>query len=119
MAGHLRFGCAAAFAAVMVIGAGGARARGTAEAVLDYEADPTLAECPGAALFKEEITRQLGHDPFREAAPRRVVVRFHGRRAGIEGRVEWRDAEGEVRGERTFWSRNETCAQLAHAIALA
>jgi len=111
------FWCAAAVASVTV-GAADARARGTVDVVLDYEAERAIPECPTASAFKDEIARQLGHDPFRDAAPRRIVVRLSASREGAGGRVEWRDAAGEVRGERKFWSRNETCAQLAHAMAL-
>jgi len=35
------------------------------------------------------------------------------------GRVEWRDANDQWQGERTFSSRNESCAQMARAMALA
>jgi hypothetical protein len=109
---------AAVFAVVVVVGGAEARARGTADVALGYETDAALAECPSAAAFKDEIARQLGHDPFRENAPRRILVRFDAGRTGVEGHIEWRDAAGKLRGERRFWSRNESCAQLAHAIAL-
>jgi hypothetical protein len=109
---------AAAFVLAMIAGGAAARARGTADVVLDYETDRALPGCPGAAAFKDEIARQLGHDPFRGNGARRITVRLQADHPGVSGRIEWRDASGEVRGERKFWSRNETCAQLAHAIAL-
>ena len=86
---------------------------------LDYETDPALPACPGAVEFRREIVRQLGHDPFRGSAPRRVVVRLYSTGARMGGRVEWRDANDEWEGERTFSSRNESCAQMAQAMALA
>ncbi|HEY6475860.1 MAG TPA: hypothetical protein VI456_04710 [Polyangia bacterium] len=86
---------------------------------LDYQADPALPECPSAADFGREVTRQLGHDPFRVSAPRRLVVRLYPTGARLGGRVEWRDAADEWEGERTFSSRNESCAQMARAMALA
>lgn len=86
---------------------------------LDYETDPALPECPGALEFRREIARQLGHDPFRQNAPRRVVIRLYSTGARMGGRVEWRDASDEWEGERTFSSRNESCAQTAGAMALA
>jgi hypothetical protein len=43
------------------------------------------------------------------------------RRAGarLEGRVEWRDASDQWEGERTFSSRNETCAHIVRGMAFA
>ncbi|HZL16161.1 MAG TPA: hypothetical protein VFG23_00320 [Polyangia bacterium] len=86
---------------------------------LDYGTDPALAGCPSAADFRREIVRQLGHDPFRDPAPRRVVVRLYSAGPRLGGRVEWRDAHDEWEGERTFSSRNESCGQMARAVALA
>jgi len=86
---------------------------------LDFETDPALAECPSAADFRKDVIRQLGHDPFRDNAPRRLVVRIRASGARMGGRVEWRDANDEWEGERTFSSRNESCVQMARAMALA
>jgi hypothetical protein len=96
-----------------------ASARAEALVSLDYATDPSLAACPSAADFRREIVRQLGHDPFRDPAPRRVVVRLYSAGTRMGGRVEWRDAHDEWEGERTFSSRNEGCAQMARAMALA
>ena len=86
---------------------------------LDYQTDATLLACPGAADFRKEIARQLGHDPFRESAPRRMVVRLYASGARMAGRVEWRDASDQWEGERTFSSRSESCAEMGRAMALA
>jgi hypothetical protein len=86
---------------------------------LDFASDPALAECPGALDFRREVVRQLGRDPFRDQAPRRLVVRLYPSGVRTAGRVEWRDAHDEWEGERTFSSRNESCAQLTRAMALA
>jgi hypothetical protein len=106
-------------AAVALLAARPAQAGGDILVSLDYQADPALPECPSAADFRREIVKQLGHDPFREHAPRRVVVRLSPAGARMEGRVEWRDANDEWEGERTFSSRNEGCAQMARGMALA
>lgn len=96
-----------------------ARAAGDILVTLDYLADPALADCPTAGDFAGAIVRQLGRDPFRERASRRAVVRLYPIGARIGGRVEWRDANDEWEGERTFSSRNESCAQMARSMALA
>jgi hypothetical protein len=103
-----------------VVAGGTSPAHGREEVVvsLDYGTAPALRECPSSADFRGEIARQLGRDPFREIAPRRMVVRLFPRGARIEGRVEWRDANDQWQGERTFSSRNESCAQMTRAMAL-
>jgi hypothetical protein len=106
-------------AAVVSLAASPAHASGEVLVSLDYETDPALAECPGAADFRREIVRQLGRDPFREGAPRHVVVRLYPKGTRMGGQVEWRDANDEWEGERTFASRNESCLQMARAMALA
>ena len=106
-------------AAVALLAASPAHAGGEILVSLDYQTDPALPECPTAADFRREIVRQLGHDPFRESAPRRVAVRLYPAGSRLGGRVEWRDANDEWEGERTFSSRNESCAQMARAMALA
>jgi hypothetical protein len=103
------------------------RFAGTAEAAsavpvlvsLDYATDPALADCPSAADFSQSVIRQLGHDPFRPSAPRHLVVRLSAKGGRLAGLVEWRDAADQWEGERTFSSRNETCAQLVRTMALA
>ncbi len=86
---------------------------------LDYQTDPALAACPGPEEFRAAVGRQLGHDPFREDAPRHMVVRLNASGGRIEGRIEWRDATDQLEGERTFSARSETCARMARAMALA
>jgi hypothetical protein len=113
-----------AFAAVMaffalLLGASPAHARPEILVSLDYQTDPTLLACPAAVDFRKEIARQLGHDPFRESAPRRMVVRLYASGARMAGRVEWRDASDQWEGERTFSSRSESCAEMARAMARA
>jgi hypothetical protein len=98
-----------------------APARATAEVLvsLDYQVDSALTGCPGAAEFRAAVARQLGQDPFRDEAPRRMVVRLNASGTRIEGRIEWRDASDQLEGERTFSARNETCVQMARAMSLA
>jgi hypothetical protein len=110
---------AAALALVIVLVASPARARGELLVSLDYQTDPALPGCPSAADFRKAIVRQLGHDPFRDNAPRRMLVRLYPAGARMAGRVEWRDASDQWEGERTFSSRNESCPEMARAMALA
>jgi hypothetical protein len=109
--------CSAALALVVVLCAGPASAELLVS--LDYQTDPALIGCPGAADFRKAIVRQLKHDPFRENAPRRMLVRLYAAGSRMAGRVEWRDASDQWEGERTFSSRAESCAEMARAMALA
>lgn len=120
MATRLRLrACSAALAVVGLLCASPARANGELLVSLDYQIDPAVTGCPTAADFRKAIVRQLGHDPFRENAPRRMLVRLYSTGARMAGRVEWRDASDQWEGERTFSSRTESCAEMARAMALA
>ncbi len=110
---------AAALALAIVLVASPRSARAELLVSLDYQTDPALPGCPSAADFRKAIVRQLGHDPFRDNAPRRMLVRLYPTGARMGGRVEWRDASDQWEGERTFSSRNESCADMARAMALA
>ncbi len=110
--------CSAAFALAVVLLASPTRASELLVS-LDYQTDPALTGCPSSADFRKAIVRQLGHDPFRDNAPRRMLVRLYPTGSRMGGRVEWRDANDQWEGERTFSSRNESCAEMARAMALA
>ncbi len=110
--------CAAAFALAVALLASPTRASEFLVS-LDYQTDPALPGCPSPADFRKAIVRQLGHDPFRDNAPRRMLVRLYPTGSRMAGRVEWRDANDQWEGERTFSSRNESCAEMARAMALA
>ena len=86
---------------------------------LDYDTAPDLIGCPSAAEFRQQVTRQLRRDPFRDGASRRLAVRLYTTGERLGGRIEWRDTRGDWEGERTFSSRNESCAAMARAIELA
>ena len=111
--------CLAALALVVVLIASPTRARGELLVALDYQTDPALQGCPSAVDFRKAIVRQLGHDPFRDSASRKMLVRLYTTGSRMGGRVEWRDANDQWEGERTFSSRNESCAEMARAMALA
>jgi hypothetical protein len=111
------FGAALVFGSLVC--AGRTRAETPVRVSLDYQVDPALADCPSGADFERQIVRQLGRDPFREGAPRRLVVRLFPNGGRLGGRVEWRDANDEWEGERTFASRRESCTDMARAMALA
>ena len=95
------------------------RARAEVLVVLDYQVASSLENCPNASNFRQEIAGQIGRDPFREAAPRRLLVRLYTVGVRMAARVEWRDASDQWEGDRVFSSRNESCAQMARSVALA
>ncbi|HSS39267.1 MAG TPA: hypothetical protein VLT58_10900, partial [Polyangia bacterium] len=78
-----------------------------------------LPDCPDASQFRGQIVRQLGHDPFRDQAPHRLIARVTLAGGRLQGRVEWRDVNDQWEGERTFLSRNDSCDQMVRAMALA
>jgi len=83
---------------------------------LEYTAGPG---CPGAAEFEAAVVAQLGYDPFVESAPEEVLVRIEPRDRTIDGRIEWRDANGKWAGEQAFPSVSTDCPRLARALGFA
>jgi hypothetical protein len=110
---------AAALALAMLVLARPALAVDDVLVSLDYQVDPARGDCPSAADFERQVARQLERNPFRESAARHLVVRLFQVGARLGGRVEWRDANDEWEGERTFASRRESCGDMARAMALA
>jgi hypothetical protein len=107
-----------ALALATLVAARPARAAAEVLVSLDYQADSALSDCPSAADFERQIVRQLGRDPFRESAARHLVVRLFPAGTRLGGKVEWRDANDQWEGERTFASRKESCGDMARAMAL-
>jgi hypothetical protein len=105
-------------ALVLSLPTGHAIADGPISASLDYEAE-ALLPCPSAIDFQKAVVRHLHYDPFRANPAHHILVRIRATSDRIEGRVEWRDAADQWEGERTFSSRNESCAHVARAMALA
>lgn len=99
--------------------AGGAARADQIFSSLEYQTDPALSACPDAVQFRAQIARQLGRDPFRDQAPHRLIARVGMSDGRLQGRVEWRDANDQWEGERTFSSRNDSCDQMVRAMALA
>ncbi len=101
----------------LLLAMGQSRAGQEAPAVaLEYSA---VSECPDAAEFRATVVGRLGYDAFREGVSSRVAVDIAPREHGLEGRIEWRDAEGNWEGDRTFPSRTDDCRELARAMAFA
>jgi hypothetical protein len=77
------------------------------------------ASCPRADDFKGVVTRRLGFDPFNDDAANRVVVLVSAGEQTLEGRVEWRDANGRWAGDQSFPVRHGDCAELARTMGFA
>jgi hypothetical protein len=77
------------------------------------------AGCPDAADFKGVVISRLGHDPFVERAPYRVLVQIARGADAIDGRIEWRDASGQWVGEQAFPAVTTDCPHLVRSIGFA
>jgi hypothetical protein len=73
--------------------------------------------CPGVAEFRSAVERQLGYDPFRPAAERRVAVQIGRKGASFDGRIKWSDDRGRWVGDRRLASRRQGCADIAASLA--
>jgi hypothetical protein len=85
-------------------------------ASLEYVAP---ASCPRADDFKGVVARRLGFDPFDDDAANRVIVLIAVGEQTLEGRVEWRDANGRWAGDQSFPVRHGDCAELARTMGFA
>ena len=112
-----RFVCAAAAVCVPLPAQGDGQSNGVAFAVaLEYAAAPG---CPEVSDFKAIVNGRLGYDGFRDGAPDRVLVDIASRGGAFEGRIEWRNLDGQWAGDRKFPSRSDDCADLGRAVAFA
>jgi hypothetical protein len=83
---------------------------------LEYSAAPG---CPSGEGFQTIVTARLGYDVFRADAPDLVIVHIEPAGRTLEGRLDWRDANGASVGEQAFPSRTGDCAELARAMGFA
>jgi hypothetical protein len=110
---------AAVLAACTALAAAQAGARAAAPTLvsLDYEIAPGIDGCPEAEQFRASVGRQLGYDPFRASADKRVAVQIARKEIGFDGRIRWTDAEGHWVGDRRLSSRHGECAEIAASLA--
>jgi len=94
-----------------------ARAAAPTLVSLEYEIAPGIDGCPGAEQFRASVGRQLGYDPFRATAEKRVAVQIARKEIGFDGRIRWSDAEGQWVGDRRLSSRRGECADIAASLA--
>jgi len=106
-------------ACVLVAAAPRAQAAPQTFVALDYQIAPELAGCPDADEFRASVARQLGYDPFRPDADRRVEVRIARKEIGFDGRIRWSDAGGKWVGDRRLASRRSDCGEIAASLAFA
>jgi hypothetical protein len=84
---------------------------------LEYEIAPDAAGCPESTAFQLSVAHQLGYDPFRAIADRRVAVQITHRGSAFEGRIRWSDEQGRWVGDRRLSSRRPGCEEIAASLA--
>jgi len=88
-------------------------------AQLDYD---VAAGCPADADFAALVAKRLGYDPFHPSSPEpvemevQVIVRIERSGTTLNGRLEWRNANGNWLGEHAFPSRTGNCAEIVRAM---
>jgi hypothetical protein len=97
--------------------AGTARAAPETLVSLEYEVASDLTGCPDADTFRASVEHQLGYDPFRPGADRRVAVQIARKEVGFDGRIRWSDGEGRWVGDRRLSSRHAECKEIAANLA--
>jgi len=86
---------------------------------LSYEVDPALDGCPTEAEFSAAVKEQLGYDPFELEAKHRVRAKIAALSQGLEGNVEWLNADKQSEGERRLSSPNPDCQAFARGLSFA
>lgn len=104
--------------AALAVCAATARAAPRTLVALEYDVAPATG-CPDADEFRANVNRQLGYDPFRASADRRVAVQIAQKEAGFAGLIKWSDAEGRWVGDRRLSSRRSECEEIAANVAFA
>lgn len=108
-----------ALALLVLLGATRVAAAQPLRVHLAYEADPALEGCPSEAELSAAVREQVGYDPFQPGAPHRVKATIGAFSEGLEGNVEWLNAEGQSEGERRLSSRNPDCREFARGLSFA
>lgn len=75
--------------------------------------------CPDVVDFKTIVSNRLGYDAFLPEASDHVLVEVASASRSLDGRIEWRTAEGTWAGERRFPSRSGDCHELVRAMGFA
>jgi len=83
---------------------------------LEYDPAPS---CPGAETIQAAVFARLGWDPFADDAPHHVSVRIVPKGGSLDGRIEWRDADGQWAGDQTFSMQSGDCLRLTRTMGLA
>ncbi|WP_437758749.1 hypothetical protein [Sorangium sp. So ce1389] len=108
---------AAAAALLLPWRAGAAPQRAAVQ--LEYRRAPGAERCPGEALLREEMARQLGYDPVDAAADLRAsALVFRGPGREMHATMELHDAEGAVTWSRHLVAYNDDCRELVMNMAL-
>jgi hypothetical protein len=94
-----------------------ARAAPQTFVALEYEIAPDATGCPESVGFEASVAHQLGYDPFRAIADRRVAVQIGRRGNAFEGRIRWSDDRGQWVGDRRLSSRRPGCEEIAASLA--
>jgi hypothetical protein len=105
---------------LVVLGTTGpAKAASPLYVALDYEVHSASAGCLDERSFRTSVSDQLGYDPFRDDASRRVNATTRDAEHGTVGVVVWTGARGAQQGERRLESANRDCAEVTRAMAFA
>jgi hypothetical protein len=83
---------------------------------LAYEPAPS---CPTAEALEAIVVARLGYDPFTPVAPHHVSLSVTQSGSALNGRLEWRDAQGKWTGDQSFSMANGDCARLIRTVGLA
>ncbi|WP_437985993.1 hypothetical protein [Sorangium sp. So ce117] len=86
---------------------------------LEYRRAPGAERCPGEALLREEMARQLGYDPVEpEAAAQAKALVFRGPGREIHATMDLYDTDGSIAWSRHLVVYHDDCKELVMNMAL-
>jgi hypothetical protein len=85
-------------------------------ATLEYEPAPS---CPGAEALEAIVEARLGYAPFADGSAHHVFLSITPNGTALNGRIEWRDAQGQWTGDQSFSMASGDCLRLVRTMGLA
>lgn len=86
---------------------------------LHYQVDASARGCWDEARFRRGVAHRIGYDPFKEDAPLDLRIHVGGTALAVDGKVEWREANGVGLGERAFVAKDGNCSKLMTEMSFA
>lgn len=86
---------------------------------LGYQVEGAAEHCWDESEFRRSVAKMVRYDPFRSDSAVHLSVHVGGTSHAVDGRVEWRNAQGARIGERRFSAKDGNCIKLLTEMSFA